>query len=81
MENRIKDTEQIKKMLETIDPEYLMYAVSQMNEIFVPQWYNNDHAEMYGFEDVNEMREVCNEEYYLYDSVDYAVRDIQAERS
>jgi hypothetical protein len=72
MENRINNTQEIIKMLETIDPQYLMYAISQMNEVFVPQCYFTEHAQKYGFEDVNEMR-ILNEEYSMYTEIDNVV--------
>ena len=67
--NKMKNTnvEQVKELLSNIDPQTLMYAISQMNEIYVPQCYFGDHAEYYGFESIKEMKEMGDaHEAYCY---------------
>ncbi len=73
------NVEQVKELLSNIDPQTLMYAISQMNEIYVPQCYFGDHAEHYGFESIEEMKEMGNA-CDVYSQIDEMMHYVASEK-
>lgn len=63
---------QIKQLLEGVDPLYLMSAIRQMGQVYVPQCYYNEHAQEMGFENVLDMREQL-EDFNIYYHVDQII--------
>jgi len=79
MKNQMTNIEEIKSLISNIEPLALMSAISQMDNIYVPQAYIEDHAEMYGFDSLEEMKEMGNY-YTAYEQVDEIMRNISYEK-
>ena len=80
MNTRNTNVEQIKEILSTIDPQQLMYAMSQMNDVYVPQCYFNEHAIDRGFKNVSHMRAVgkaCDIYAQVDELMDYVADEIE----
>tara|TARA_R110000803_G_scaffold13421_2_gene37751 strand:- start:424 stop:687 length:264 start_codon:yes stop_codon:yes gene_type:complete len=80
MNTRNTNVEQIKEILSTIDPQQLMTAMSQMNDVYTPQCYFNEHAIDRGFKSVSHMREVgraCDIYAQVDELMDYVAGEIE----
>ena len=81
MENQITNIEEIKETLSTIDPQDLMYAISQMNNIYVPQsYFTKEHANQFGFESIEQMKKIgkfANMHTHVDESMSYLSDEIE----
>ena len=65
----ITNEEQVKAILSNIDIDALMSVISQRNDVFIPQFYTEEHMEHYGFEDIKDMKEAGRHIYYGVDQM------------
>ena len=50
----------------------LLWSLQAQKKIYIPQYYNNDHAKYYGFDDVDEM---CSRLDGIHEQIDEIVGD------
>lgn len=73
--NNTMTQEQIQQLVSELSEKQLMTIVGEMvnqNRLCIPQFYNSNHANFYGFDSIEEMNDKTNS---LYESIDEMVED------
>jgi len=52
--------------------DFMIHGINN-NELAVPQWYNDDHYEHFGFETMEDMCDCVNDNCALYSMIDDAL--------
>ena len=70
-------TKEIQKLVSKLTDKELMTLVGEMvnqDRLCIPQFYNSNHAEYYGFKSVEQMNKYTD---HLYQFIDEMVMDIE----
>jgi hypothetical protein len=68
MEN-MKHIQDLVKNLTNEEVGYLLYQLKCHEKVFIPQWYDSEMAQGYGYRDAGHMMEVCEEVYQDIDEI------------